>query len=115
MSNVEIKSVEQVAQMFKALSNPKRLEIFLNFAACVPPGTVEKTTEEEMAVCQREIGIEHELAPSTISHHIKELRIAGLIIQERRGKEIYISVNPDALETLKLFTRNLDDKLAGSV
>lgn len=96
--------------MFKALSHPKRLEIFLNFASCVPPGTVEKTTEEQMAVCQREISTEHELAPSTVSHHIKELRTSGLIHQERRGKEIFISVNPEALETLRFFTRHLGCK-----
>ena len=91
--------------MFKALSNPRRLEIFLGFAACVPPGTVERTTEEQMAVCQREISADHDLAPSTVSHHIKELRTAGLIRQERKGKEIFISVNPEALEVLRQFTR----------
>jgi len=110
MSNLDNIDLSQMAQMFKALSHPKRLEIFLDFASCIPPGTVEKTTEEQMAVCQREISAVHELAPSTVSHHIKELRISGLIHQERRGKEIFISVNPEALETLHFFTRNLGCK-----
>ena len=82
----------------------------MNFASCVPPGTVEKTTEEQMAVCQREISAEQELAPSTVSHHIKELRISGLIQQERKGKEIFISVNPEALGILKRFGHLLECK-----
>ena len=110
MSNFENKDLDQISQIFKALSNPKRLEIFVNFVSCVPPGTVETTTAEQMAVCQREISAEQDLAPSTVSHHIKELRIAGLIHQERKGKEILISVNPAALETLNRFTRHMGCK-----
>lgn len=110
MSNSKNKQFSQLAQMFKALSHPKRLEIFVSFVTCIPPGTVETTTEEQMAVCQREISVEYDLAPSTVSHHIKELRIAGLIHQERKGKEILISVNPMALETINLFTKQLGCK-----
>lgn len=36
--------------------------------------------------------------PSTVSHHLKELRIAGLIHVEKRGRWIYCSINPAALE-----------------
>ncbi len=110
MSNFKTKQLNQIAQIFKALSHPKRLEIFVNFVSCIPPGTIETTTDDQMAVCQREISAEHDLAPSTVSHHLKELIIAGLIHKERKGKEILISVNPMAIETLNLFTKKLGDK-----
>jgi ArsR family transcriptional regulator len=40
---------------------------------------------------------------STISHHLKELRLAGLIRMEKRGRWIYCSVNPEALGHIREF------------
>ena len=37
---------------------------------------------------------------SAISFHLKELRLAGLIQMERRGKNMICSINQDALVTL---------------
>lgn len=103
-------SIERLAQMFKALSNPKRLEIFMSFVTCIPPGTVSESTEEQAAVCQRSLSEEMGLAPSTVSHHVKELCTAGLINKVREGKNVLTSVNPDALEALALFIKRFDNR-----
>jgi ArsR family transcriptional regulator, arsenate/arsenite/antimonite-responsive transcriptional repressor len=41
------------------------------------------------------------IAPSTVSHHIKELRQAGIIVVERRGKNIECWVNEEAVKVLR--------------
>jgi ArsR family transcriptional regulator len=40
---------------------------------------------------------------STVSHHLKELRLAGLIRTDKRGRWIYCSVNPAGLELIRQF------------
>ncbi len=99
MSNSRIEEVRRFAEMFKALSNPNRLDIFLRLISCCPPGT--KCTSEAMA--RRyvgELGQELDITLSTVSHHIKELRQAGLIKMERRGKNIECWVDAVALSAL---------------
>ena len=67
--------------MFKALSNPNRLKIFMRLTSCCLPGTVTSInpgTGEAGCACVGELGQDLDIVPSTISHHIKELRQAGL-------------------------------------
>ncbi len=73
------------AEVFKALSNPNRLAIFLHLVACCPPGTC-CSFDEEIRQCVGDLGKGLNIVQSTISHHIKELRRAGLIHVEKRGK-----------------------------
>ncbi len=87
MSNLEHIDLERFAQMFKALANPHRLAVFLRLMTCCPPGTV-CDSEDEARRFVGEIGQDLGIAPSTLSHHIKELRQAGLLRVERRGKNI---------------------------
>ena len=47
------------------------------------------------------------LAPSTISHHIKELVRAGLINVERDGQFVRLMPNPEALEAVSQFTESV--------
>jgi Predicted transcriptional regulators len=49
------------------------------------------------------------LAPSTISHHIKELKNAGLIKFKRSGQNISFWVNP---ETVEFFTTFLNMRIS---
>lgn len=76
---------EHLIDAFKALSNETRLTIFehIRRGCCGPdrPGI-----DERPAVC--EVASSVKVAPSTISHHIKELRRARLISCERRGQTI---------------------------
>mgnify|MGYP003905405807 CR=1 FL=1 len=45
-------------------------------------------TESEGCACVGELGKDLNIVASTISHHMKELRQAGLVRMERRGQRI---------------------------
>ena len=56
-----------------------------------------------MRRCVGVIGGDLEIAPSTVSHHLKELRQAGLVHMERRGQTIECWVEPETLRLLADF------------
>lgn len=85
--------------MFKALSNPHRLEIFVRLADCCPNGAMP-IADSEATRFVGQLGEDLGIAPSTVSHHVKELRQAGLITVERRGKNIECRLNVDVVRTL---------------
>jgi len=106
MSNSLDENIEKFAEMFKALSNPNRLKIFLRLISCCQPGTVTSinpNTGAEGCACVGELGQDLGIMPSTISHHIKELRQAGLIRMERRGQKIECSIDPATRTALQEF------------
>ena len=47
--------------------------------------------------CVGDLGRGLDIDPSTVSHHIRELRQAGLIRMEKRGKNIMFWVDPDTV------------------
>ncbi len=101
-----------LAAMFKALGDPTRLRIFTLLRECCCPVALEQTGEvrpvEELTVgevCCRVTGVDK--ITSTISFHLKELRLAGLITMERRGRFMVCGVNREALAVLAAY---LDDR-----
>ncbi len=101
MSNYSI-NIQTRADMFKALGNPHRLAIFQRLTSCCAPGTVSEMNAA-MHFTVGEIGEELDIAPSTISHHLKELFRAGLIETRRNGKTIECWIEPKVLEQLAGF------------
>ena len=99
MSNYQTTDLERFAQMFKALSNPHRLAVFLRLMACCPPGT-KCASDEDARRFVGEVGLDLGIAPSTLSHHIKELRHAGLLRVERRGKNVECWLDATAVGVL---------------
>lgn len=93
-------NIGRIAAAFGALSNPHRLEAFLRLLNCCPPGTACSIDSGDMALCVGELGKGLGIAPSTLSHHIKELRTAGLISVTRRGKNIECRVEPGRVAEL---------------
>ncbi len=102
MSNRE-GNIEELSAIFKALSNPNRLRIMLELIRCSQGGQGFCTSigVDQVENCQKEFAKELNLAPSTISHHFKELRMAGLLSTEKNGKNIIVSVNTDAVNAIK--------------
>ena len=101
MSNYH-NQITHYAGQFKALSNPHRLALFRRLTSCCSPGTA-CSTEEAARLTVGQIGEGLDIAPSTISHHMKELNRAGLIQTERRGKQVECWVEPQTLRRLASF------------
>ena len=102
MSNTRTHELHRLAEMFKALSNPNRLSVFIRLISCCRPENKVRT-DEEVNACVGELGRDLGIAASTVSHHIKELRRAGLIHMERRGQKVECWVNPETLQNLAEF------------
>ncbi len=95
----------RLAEAFKALSNPNRLKIFQQLMNCCTPGTLCSAKTESKS-CVGDLGNGLDIAPSTLSHHIKELSRAGLIRMERRGQHVDCWIDPGILEQLSQFFKS---------
>lgn len=73
-----------VSAAFKALSNETRLGIF----ECIRSGHCEANPDRENGPSVCAVANNFDIALSTISHHLKELRQAGLISCQKRGQTI---------------------------
>ena len=105
MSNFE-DIINRQAGRFKALSNPHRLALFQRLCNCCAPGTV-CNADEAVRFCVGDLGEGLNIAPSTLSHHLKELHRAGLIMMQRNGKHVECWVEPNTLQELVgFFTAN---------
>lgn len=93
--------IQRLASIFKALSDPNRLAILQMLrdecaGECRFEAGDEGKTVSEIAGCC-EVGL------STVSHHLKELRQAGLIDCKKRGQWVWCSPNPQALAAIEKF------------
>lgn len=88
--------------MFKALSDPNRLAILQLLRDRCGRGCRVSADEERNTVS--EIAEEFRLSLSTVSHHLKELRNAGLIRCEKRGQWVFCSPNEEILRSIREFS-----------
>ena len=101
MSNFKL-DPQDFVNIFKALSNEHRLSLFQRLTNCCVPGTKCSLANGER-YCVGELGQEMNIAPSTLSHHLKELNRAGLVQMERRGKNVECWVDPGILTMISHF------------
>jgi ArsR family transcriptional regulator len=89
--------VSELAPVFRALSDPNRLAIYQ---------LIRERDQASVADLERSISAlarEFDLTLSTVSHHIKELRQAGLIRCVKRGQTVYCEADPAALAAIERF------------
>ncbi|WP_371380099.1 ArsR/SmtB family transcription factor [Sporomusa aerivorans] len=79
---------KKMAKIFKALSNPNRLELYLKIAKAH-----EASFETGCECFVTDLIDSLNIGAPTISHHIKELSNADLIFTEKRGKFLICRVN----------------------
>ena len=90
--------LEILARMFRALSNPNRLRLFMNLLD-ESKLDLAKGRVHDCFLAKLLAGLD--LGAPTVSHHVKELSDAGLITTQREGKQLTCSVDPSGLATLR--------------
>ena len=78
-----------VALRLKALADPMRVKIM----SCLFSSSTREETSGDLAALLL-------LSESTISHHLGQLRRAGLVESERRGMNVFHRARPDAVSAL---------------
>jgi DNA-binding transcriptional ArsR family regulator len=86
----------------KALSNENRLKLYLEIAK--QEGSDFDAPECSLMDIVRVFG----LSPPTISHHLKELANADLIVTEKRGKYLVARINKETLGAVKKILDEVD-------
>jgi ArsR family transcriptional regulator len=86
--DVDRAQAERLADVAKALGDPIRLQL------------VDVLRRHAGKVCVCELVPLFDVSQSTLSHHLKKLRDAGIVDSERQGLWAYYYVLPDALDEL---------------
>lgn len=81
---------DALARRFSALADPVRLRLLSILS-----------TSADGAVCACDLVEPVGRSQSTVSHHLKILRAAGLVTSERRGTNIWYAAVPAALEAVR--------------
>ena len=104
MSNYRTNDADRVASLCKALSSPHRVRIL---AALIEACGASCETDDGCSSCVGDLAAGLGLSPSTVSHHVKELRLAGLLRCERKGQRVECSLDTESLAALHGFTFHL--------
>lgn len=97
MPGREQTDVRRLSKAFKALSNPNRLQLFLNLLEESRLDLAKGRVHE----CFLATLLENlKIGAPTVSHHVKELENAGLIETSREGKQLVCTIRPEAMTEL---------------
>lgn len=89
---LDVEHAEHMALKLKALSDPTRLRLLSHVAA-----------QGCEAVCACDLTEELGISQPTVSHHLKKLVDAGLLIREQRGRWAHYTVIREAFADLSGF------------
>jgi ArsR family transcriptional regulator, arsenate/arsenite/antimonite-responsive transcriptional repressor len=84
-------------QLFKALGHPVRVQI------------IALLSRQGGQVCVCDIEAHFTLSQPTISHHLKVLRDAGLIVSEQHGLWVYHRLNTSVIHKIEGFLSELHE------
>lgn len=98
------RSDEDISRAFRALGHPHRLTIVRALlgraVACCTSERADDCRLDPASCNVGDLGELVDIAPSTLSHHLKELQDAGVIERAREGRYLYCRVNQALLEHL---------------
>jgi len=83
-------AAQELARRFAALADPVRLRLLSLLA-----------TTDTGAICACDLVEPVGKSQPTVSHHLKILRKAGLVVSEKRGTNVWYAAVPAALESLR--------------
>jgi ArsR family transcriptional regulator, arsenate/arsenite/antimonite-responsive transcriptional repressor len=86
---VDHPQIEEASRMFAALADPTRLAI------------LKLLVDHQEEVCVCDITDNFHLQQSTISHHLKLLRVAHLVNTSKRGKWVFYSLQEENAEKVR--------------
>ncbi|GEM89092.1 hypothetical protein ODE01S_05260 [Oceanithermus desulfurans NBRC 100063] len=84
-----------MARAFKALADPTRLRV------------LEVLSRGEHCVCEIQAHLDP-LPQNLLSHHLRVLKEAGLVLAEKRGRWVHYRLNEPRLEALRQSVPRLD-------
>ena len=82
MSKLTPRQSELIA---KALAEPRRVELLRQIGKCGSASCAQLRDTQDVT-------------PATLSHHLKELEVAGLVDVRREGKFMHLSLNRPVLD-----------------
>lgn len=83
-------SAIEVALRLKALADPTRLRLLSLLLA-----------DPQRRVCTCDLAPGVGLSEATVSHHLTQLRKAGIVVSQREGMNVYHQVRVQALDALR--------------
>jgi DNA-binding transcriptional ArsR family regulator len=85
--------VEELAEIFKALSDPTRLRL------------VKLLSDHQGALCVNALAQRLGVSQSAVSQHLRVLRQARLVVGTRYGYHVHYTLDPERLEQYKASIR----------
>jgi ArsR family transcriptional regulator len=92
-SDLDLKAASRI---MRALGHENRLSLYREIAA-----KTQWSTSAESVIC--DIAASLRIGAPTVSHHVKELERAGLIITQRQGKLLTARINPSVHQWVQAF------------
>ncbi len=93
---VAMDKIEELANIFKALSDPTRLRLVKLLSDCTPA-----RCDSKGELCVNALACELGVTQSAVSQHLRVLRQAGLVQGKRCGSFVHYSLDRDRLEQYK--------------
>ena len=87
---------KKIIKAMKALSNKNRFEIFME----IYRANKQTSYEDEECFIYEFMMKKLKIGAPTMSHHLKELANADLIVTEKRGKNIIAKINEETVNEL---------------
>ena len=93
--------IEELAEIFKALSDPTRLRL-VKLLSEQPPSEDPGACSGQRFLCVNALAHRLRVTQSAVSQHLRVLRQAGLVRGERRGPFVHYSLDKDGLEKYRV-------------